>query len=136
MSLNVRKALYSKLIGTEAVTKLLSSSTAVYHEQAPATAAFPYVIFAKSAGMKRRAFSAPEAFKRETWLIKAVDRNTTSNLAEGISEAIDATLDGGSLTVSGKTVADLYHVGDVDYLEDSGDQEYRHNGANYGVVLV
>lgn len=136
MSLNVRKALYGKLTSTEAITKQLSGSTAVYHEQAPPGAIYPYVIFSKVSGVKVRAFQTPEAFKRETWMVKAVDRNTTSNLAEGIAEAIDATLDGGSLTVSGKTIADLNHVGDVDYLEDSGDQQYRHNGGRYRLTLT
>jgi len=134
VSLNLRKALYSKLTKTSAITSLVSER--VYHEQAPPTATFPYIIFAKSAGVKTRAFQKPEAFKRETWMVKAVDRNTTSNLAEEVAEAIDAALDGGTLTVSGKTVADLHHVGDVDYLEPDGDQQYRHCGARYRVVLI
>lgn len=69
-------------------------------------------------------------------MVKAVDRNTTSNLAEGIAEAIDAALDGGTLTVSGKTVVDLCHVGDVDYLEVSGDQQFRHSGGRYKLTLT
>lgn len=134
MSLDLREALYSKLSTTKAITDLVGQR--IYHAQAAGTATYPLIIFHKQAGVKTRAFQEPEAFKRTTWLVKAVDRSTSSNLAEQIAEAIDDTLDGGTLTVSGKTLADLHHVGDVDYLEPSGDQQYRHHGANYRVVLT
>lgn len=134
MSLAVRKGLFAKLSETTGITSRVS--TRIYHEQAPQGSAFPYVIFSKSAGVKDRAFSAPEAFKRDTWLVKAVDRSTSSNLADEIAKAIDEALDGQTLTVEGKTVADLNHVGDVEYPETEGDQQYRHSGANYRVVLV
>jgi hypothetical protein len=130
----VRSGLYSKLVNTGAITALVGQR--VYHSQAPEGAPFPYVIFSKSSGVKTRAFQKPEAYKWETWLVKGVDRGTSSNLADEIASAIDATLDGGTLTVSGKTVADLHHVGDVEYVENSGDQQYRHAGASYRVVLV
>ena len=130
----VRAGLYAKLTATSAITSQLASTDAIYHGQAPPDARWPYLIFHKQAGTKVHAFGAI-AFKREVWLVKAVDRNTTSNLAESISEACDAVLDGGSLTVAGKTLADLRHVGDVDYLEDSGDQQFRHHGATWRVVL-
>ena len=131
----IRSALYAKLSSTSAITSQLSSSDAIYHGQAPAQAKYPYLIFHKQAGTKIHAFGST-AFKRETWLVKAVDRNTTSNLAEAIGEACDAVLDGGSLTVSGKTLADLRHVGDVDYLENSGDQQFRHHGAAYRISVT
>jgi len=130
----IRSALYAKLSSAEIITSQLSSAGAIYHGQAPPTARYPYLLFHKQAGTKAYAFGAP-AFKREIWLVKAVDRNTTSNLAEAISGACDAMLDGGSLTVSGKTLADLRHVGDVDYLEDRGDQQFRHHGATWRIVL-
>lgn len=136
MSTAIRQGLYQKLAATSAVTSKLATSTSIFHHQAPPNAAYPYIIFNKMAGTKRRAFSEPNAFKREVWMIKAVDRNTTSNLAESISEAVDAALDGGSITVTGKTLADLNHVGDIDYLEDSGDQQYRHHGAQYAVTVT
>jgi len=135
VSTAVRQGIYTKLTGTSAITSKLATTTSVYHGQAPPNAAYPYIIFSKSAGTKTRAMSA-NAFWREVWMVKAVDRNTTSNLAESISEAIDAALDLGTITVSGKTLADLHHIGDVDYLENSGDQVYRHHGANYALVLT
>lgn len=134
MSINVRKGIYSKLTGASAVTSLVS--TRIYQEQAPPGAQYPYIIFSKSAGMKVRAMQTPESVRRDTWLVKAVDRNTTANLADAIASAIDATLDGSTLTVEGKSVIDLYHVGDIEYVEDDGDVQYRHAGANYSLVLT
>jgi hypothetical protein len=131
----IRQALYTKLATTGAITSQLSASDAIYHAQAPTGAKYPYLIFHKQAGTKTHAFGAT-AFKKEVWLVRAVDRNTTSNLAEAISEACDAVLDGGSLTVTGKTLADLRHVGDVDYLEVSGDQQFRHHGATYRITVT
>jgi hypothetical protein len=131
----IREALYVKLTGSGAITSQLSSADAIYHGQAPTGAKYPYVIFHKQAGTKTHAFGST-AFKKEVWLVKAVDRNTTSNLAEAISEACDAVLDGGSLNVLGKALADLRHVGDVDYLENSGDQQFRHHGAQYRVTVT
>lgn len=136
MSTAIRQGIYQKLAATTSVTSKLASSTSIFHGQAPPNSVYPYIVFSKQAGTKRRAFSEPNAFKREVWMIKAVDRNTTSNLAESISEAVDAALDGGSITVTGKTLADLSHVGDIDYLEASGDQQYRHHGAQYAVTVT
>lgn len=136
MSTAVAQALYTKLTGATSVTGKLATATSIYHGQAPTGAAYPFIILSKASGVKTRAFRDPNAFNREVWLIKAVDRSTTSNLAEAIAEAVDALLDGGTITVSGKKVADLHHVSDVDYLEPSGDQTYRHHGANYALTLT
>lgn len=141
MSANTATGLYSLLKETTAVTSKLAAPVAgfeiaIYEDQAPSGAAFPYIIFSHVIGTKVRAMQTPEAFKRETWLVKAVDRSTSSNLADEVASAIDAVLDGGTLTVSGKTVADLHHVGDVKYPEPRGDQQFRHSGARYRVVLT
>ena len=141
MSVNARLGLWSKLANTPAITSKLAAAPsgfekAIYHEQAPTGSAFPYIVFSKVAGTKVRAMQTPEAFKRETWMVKAVDRGTSSKLAEEIAEAVDAALGGGMLTITGKTVADINHVGDIDYPETSGDQQYRHVGANYRLTLT
>lgn len=134
MSLPVRQAIFQKLGATSAITSVVS--TRIFHAQAPADTDFPFIVFSKQAGTKTRAFRAPNAFIEEEWLIKAVDRGSTSNAAETLAAAIDTAFDGGTLTVSGKTVADLHHVSDVDYMEPDGDQTYRHHGATFAVVLT
>lgn len=136
MSLEVRRAIYQKLAGTTAVTSLLSGTAAIYHGQAPPDAAYPFIIFNKQSKSRDRAFDKTTAFENEIWMIKAVDRNSTSNRAESISEAVEAELTNGTLSVSGKTVEDLYPTGDVDYLETDGDQTFRHHGVMYRIVLT
>lgn len=136
--MSVRQGLYAKLTGTSAITTQVGGTVVprIYHEMAPPNTTYPLLIFSKQAGTKTRAFQTPEAFKREVWMVKAIDRGTTSNTAEAIAAAVDAALDGGTITVSGKQVADLAHVGDIEYLEVDGDQQYRHAGASYAVTLT
>lgn len=133
MSLPVRKGLYQALVGSTAVKALVNER--IYHEQAPESAVFPYLIFSKQAGTKIRVLKTGKQIKQDVWLVKAVDRNTSSNRADEIAEAVDTLLDESTFTVTGKTVIDLHHRGDVEYVENDGDQQYRHSGANYGVVL-
>lgn len=134
MSAAIRSAIFTKLSATSGVTNVVSSR--IYYQQAPADAAYPMVIFNKQAGTKTRAFQTPNAFNREVWLIKCVDRNTLPGPAETVAAAIDTAFDNGTITVSGKKLADLTHVGDVDYLEPVGDQQYRHHGKTFAVITT
>ena len=138
MSTAIRQGLYTKLATTSGVTTHVggTANPRIFHEQAPPDAAYPLVIFSKMAGTKTRAFQTPNAFNREVWMVKAVDRSTSSTVVEAIATASDAALDGGTITVSGKKLADLTHVGDVEYLEESGDQQYRHCGATFAVITT
>jgi hypothetical protein len=133
VSFAVRQGLYAKLSGTKAITDLVGNR--IYHAQAPSAASYPLIILNKQAGVPTYAMRG-EAFKRETWMVKAVDRNTTSKPAEEIAEAVDAALNEGTITVTGKILADLRRTGDVDYIEDDGDQTYRHHGGLYRITLT
>ena len=136
MSTALRKSIYQKLTTTNAVSSKLATPTSVFHGQAPPDAAYPFVIINKQSKSRTRAFAKTTAFEAETWLVKAVDRNSTSNRAEEISEAVEAALTNGTLTVSGKTVEDIYPTGDVDFLEAEDDQVFRHHGTLFRVVLT
>jgi DNA-binding LytR/AlgR family response regulator len=135
MSMATRKALYTKLTTTSGVTTLLATSTSVFHGQAPPNAAYPYIILNKQSNRRTRAFNAT-AFEDETWMVKAVDRNTTSDTAEAIRNAVATALTNGTLTITGRTVQDLYPIGDIDYLETEGDQTYRHHGLLFRIVTT
>lgn len=134
MSYATRQGLYSKLAATVALTAVVGER--IHHDQAPENSQYPLCVFSKQTGTKVRAFSTPESFKKEIWSVKVIDRSTSSKLAEEAASAIDSALDGGTITVSGKSVADLHHVGDYEYLESVGDQQYRHVGADYAIVLT
>jgi hypothetical protein len=134
MSIAVRQSLYSKLTGATSVTSLLSSSTAVYYEQAPASASFPYLILGKRSKSRVRTMGSV-AFQTETWMIKAVDRGEDSDRAEGITEAVEALLTNGTLSISGKVLQDLFPSGDINYVEEDGDQTYQHHGSLYRITF-
>ena len=136
MSTAIRKALYEKLTGTSAISAKLATPTSVFHGEAPADASYPFVIINKQSNRRTRAFGKVTAFEGEVWMVKAVDRNSTSNRAESISEAVQAALINGTLTVTGVTVEDIYPTGDVDDLETEGDQTYRHHGTLYRIVTT
>ena len=132
--MSVSEAIVTKLNATSGVTSAVGNR--IFYDQAPEGTAFPMVIFGKQAGTKTRAFRTPEAFKREVWMIKCVDRGSSLVTAETVAEAIDTAFDNGTLTVSGKTVADIHHTADIDFLEPVGDQTYRHHGRSFAVVLT
>lgn len=136
MTTELRKSIYQKLTTTSTVSSKLATPTSVFHGQAPPDAAYPFIVFNKQGKSRDRAFAKTTAFENEVWLVKAVDRNSTSNRAESISEAVEAALTNAALTVSGATVEDIYPTGDVDYLEVDGDQTFRHHGVLFRVVLT
>jgi hypothetical protein len=133
MSTVVRKGIYEKLAATGGVTSLLATTTSIYHGQAPPNAAYPFIVFWKNRNERTRVFGGI-AFEAEIWMVKAVDRNTTSNAAEAISEAVSTALTNGTITVAGRTLQDLFPTGDLDYLETEDDQTYRHHGVLYRIV--
>ncbi len=133
MSTAIRKGLYAKLTATNAVTTLLATNTSVFHGQAPPNAAYPYIILSKQSNRRTRSFNEV-AFEAETWMVKAVDRNTTSDRAEAIRNAVATALTNGTITASGRIVQDIFPTGDIDYLEAEGDQTSRHHALLFQIV--
>lgn len=129
----VRQAIYQKLNVASVTSLLASGSASLSHAVAPATAGYPFVIFQKQSGTPTGRFGG-QAMKSDLWLVKAVDRNTTSSRAEDIDKAINDVLDFQTLTVTGGSNPYLARESDVDYLETEGDQQYRHHGALYRLV--
>jgi Protein of unknown function (DUF3168) len=133
MSLSVRTTLFNALSGSSDLSAIVSDR--IYHEQAEDGAAFPYVIFNKASGVKQRTLKKGAQVRQEVWLVKVVARDESTKQAEEGAEAVDALLDESTFAVTDRTMIDLHHVGDVDYPENDGDQQYRHVGARYAVVL-
>lgn len=130
----VRTALYTKLNVAAVTTPLGSGSASLVHAVASPTAAYPLVIFNKQAGTPTDRFQGL-AFDSHIWLVKAVARGTTSSSAEDIAKAINDLLHFGTLTITGGTLMHMARTSDVDYVETSGDQTYRHHGALYRLVV-
>jgi hypothetical protein len=128
-----RSALVTALASDPAVTSKLSSSGAIYHRMAPASARTPYVLFSKQAGSRQNVFGGG-GVTEEAWLVKAVDQNGSASRAEDIAIAINQTLDGTTLPLSNGLTAYLLHETDVDYGEMDGDQTIQHVGAIYRIL--
>jgi hypothetical protein len=130
----IRTALYQKL-NTASVTSLLASGSAsLFHEIAPGTAAYPLVIFGKQSGVATKRFGG-NALDSQLWLVKGIVRGQSSSVAEDIANAVSDLLDFGTLTISGGSLMHMARESDVDYTETNNDQQFRHHGALYRLVV-
>lgn len=131
-SKTLRTAIYGKLTATRAITTLISRR--VYHAIAPDEAGYPLVIFHKQSGTPVDTFGE-RAWINQVWLVKAVDRASSSTAAEDTQAAIIDTLTDDTLTVAGGTIFDLRYLSDIDYIEVENGVQYRHHGALFRVVV-
>jgi hypothetical protein len=130
---SVRAAIYTLLTADDTLTDLLSSSSAVYHEQAPKEAAFPLVIFNRQSGTRIYTFGG-EAIRPEVWLVKAVTQSESASTAEAIDARLETLLDDAALSVTGSTLLYLRRDSDVSYPERDGQDFYRHVGGLYRLI--
>lgn len=139
MSTSARRALYGKLAGDTTLNNLLGTpasgySKSIYHQQAPATATWPLVIFNKQSGRPTEAFGDPSAYETDIWLVKAVDRNTTADPAEAVAARVVTLLNDAALSISGATTMYLRRQSDMDYPEVTGGVTYQHVGSLFRLV--
>ncbi len=139
MSTSVRRAVYGKLAGDVTLNALLASpasgySKAIYHNAAPQGAQTPYVLFNKQAGTPTEAFQDPSAYETDTWLVKAVDNNTTADPAEAAADRVKTLLNDATLSISGGTLMYLRRQSDVVYEEVTDGERFQHVGSLYRLV--
>lgn len=140
MSTAIRRAIYGKLSGDTTLNNLLGTpatgySKSIYHQQAPAGAAFPLVVFNKQAGNPTETFGDPSAYENDVWLVKGVDRNTSADTAEAIQARLDALLSDGTLSISGASLMYLRRQSDVEYVETDDGVRYQHAGSLYRLLF-
>ena len=165
MSTPSRRAIYGALTSLgSTLSDLLGVPGAnytwsIYHDQAPADAGFPLIIFSKSSGVPSETFGsyrnpsapsppgagpyAPGVLENEVWLIKAIARagdmpginQSASDRAEQIADAIKTQLNDYTLSIAGN-VPTLYlrRESDVEYAELADGVVYRHCGALYRLI--
>lgn len=141
MSTATRRALYGKLSGDTTLNNLLGTpatgyTKAIYHQEAPEGAAFPYVIFNRQSGMPTEAFTAPSVMENDVWLVKAVDKSSSADVAESVADRIKTLLNDASLSISGSTLIYLRRQSDVEYPEVSDGAAYKHCGSLYRLVTT
>jgi hypothetical protein len=141
MSTAVRRALYGRLTSNSTLINLLGAPAAgytqsIYHRQAPAGAAFPFIVFQQSSGIPTETFgpkntiAAPVAAAMTSyiWLVKAIDRNASADAAEGIAAQLVTVLNDAPLSISGKSLLYLRKESDVEYAEIDAGVTYHHVG--------
>jgi len=139
VSTPVRRAIYGKLAGDTTLNGILGTppagySKSIYHQQAPAGAGFPYVLFQKQAGNPTEAFGDPSAIDTDVWLVKAVDRNTSADPAEAAQARIIVLLNDATLSISGSVLLYLRRQSDVEYPEEIDGVQYKHAGSLFRLV--
>jgi hypothetical protein len=136
-----RRAIYGKLAGDTTLNGLLGTpptgyAKSIYHQEAPAGAGYPLVVFQRQAGRPTEAFGAPSVMENDVWLIKAVDHSTSADTAEAVAARIQTLLNDASLSISGASLLYLRRQSDVEYPEVTDGERYAHCGALYRVVTA
>lgn len=139
MSTPVRRALYGRMAGDTTLNGLLGVPATgyaknIYHQQAPAGAQFPYVIFQKQSGVPTEAMGDPAAMDTDVWMVKAIDRGPSADQAESAASRITALLNDAPLSISGNTLLYLRRQSDVEYPEEVDGQMYHHVGSLFRLV--
>lgn len=139
MSTAARRALYGKLAGDTTLNNLLATPPAgysknIYHQEAPANAQYPLVIFNRQSGVPTESFGDPSALENDIWLVKAIDRSTSADVAESIASRISVLLNDAALSISGSTLLYLRRQSDVEYLETADGVRYPHAGSLFRLI--
>lgn len=96
-------------------------------------AAYPFVtVTAQLAPRPERVFQAI-AFEDATYLVKAIDRDTSPKRASDLNAAIRAALDGAAVSVTDYTLVSVTWMQDVAYPEEFNGQIYQHEGGLYQI---
>lgn len=141
MSTPIRRAIYGALAGDTTLNTLLGTpatgyTKSIYYQEAPAGAHFPFVILSKQSGVPTEAFGDPDALENDVWLVKAVDRATSADVAESIQARLKTLLNDASLSISGATLLYLRRQSDVEYPETSDGVSYKHAGSLFRLVTT
>lgn len=139
MSTAVRRAIYGKLSGDTTLNNLLGApasgyTKSIYHQEAPSTANYPFVIINKQSGVPTEAFGDPSALDEDIWLIKGIDRNTSADNAEAIQARCIALLNDSNISISGVTTLYLRRQSDVEYAEIDDGVRFQHAGSLFRLV--
>lgn len=130
-------SIFNQLKGGTALLSLLgggTAGTAIYEDHAPASAAFPYVVFNEQAGTWNKTMGASR-FVDCVYQVKAVSSSAYPKEASAIDAAIDARLHDASLSVTGYARLACERESNIQYSEISGNQTFWHVGALYRVTL-
>lgn len=94
---------------------------------------FPFItVTAQSAPRPERTFQNI-AFEDATYLVKAIDRNTSPKPVGDLNMLIRASLDGTAVTVTGYDLITVIWLQDISMVEEYNGQIYQHEGGLYQI---
>lgn len=121
--------LRTALLANSTLTALLSTTTAVFRTQAPATALFPFVVMIHSAGGTQN--SSPRDAFDQRWSIKAIT-DSSASAAVAIAAQIRLALHKQTITLPGSWKAmDCQELAIFEYAENVSGKQFWHTGAVY-----
>jgi len=140
VSTPVRRALYGRLASDTTLNNLLGTpptgySKSIYHQQAPAGAAYPLIVINKQSGTPTEAFTDPSALETDVWMVKAVDRSNSADTAEAAAARVITLLNDAALSISGSTTLYLRRQSDVEFPEVTDGVTYKHVGALFRLIF-
>lgn len=128
----VNEAIYNKLNGTSAVTTLLSSATAIYFHQAPATAILPYVVYIMAGGGEDN--DSPIDAGDLLYYIKGIAE--TASIAGAIAGALrDALHESIPAIDSPWSIYRCQHKEPLMFPENSDRKQFWHAGGSYRIRI-
>jgi hypothetical protein len=136
----IRRSLYGKMAGDTTLVAFLATppagySKSIYYQLAPETATLPFVVFSQQSGTPVYSF-AERAYDNDLWLVKAVDRSGSADVADDIHARLDALLTDGVLSISGRDQLYLRRESDLEYSETVGGDRYVHAGSLFRVIYA
>ncbi len=132
---NVDIALISKL--TSDATLMALAPGGVFREIAPQGSAEPYVIVQMMRHSDEYLINRGEAFEEFTYMVKAVQRNTSGATVQSVADRIHTLLQDGTMTITGYNLTTMQREERIAYVEldENRDQRYQHRGGLYQVLV-
>ena len=129
----IRMAIFNVLIGDPELQGLCSAPDAIFHRTAPQDAVYPFVLLDKQSGMVDYTFgTGPSSMlEDQLWLVKGVDRDDSSAVAEALDERARALLQDAELVIEGYTPLWFRRESDLSYGEVEKGEMIHHVGALY-----
>ena len=109
-------------------------SDRVYFDVAPQSTSFPLAIFQYQTGSDTMVVNARRVFSDMSWIVKAVDRETSIATLRNVAGSIDAALHRAEGTADGGTVLYCTRESPFQLTEEIDGVLYRHLGGVYRIV--
>jgi hypothetical protein len=109
----------------------------VFREIAPQGSAEPYVIVQMMRHSDEYLINRGEAFEEFTYMVKAVQRNTSGATVQSVADRIHTLLQDGTMTITGYNLTTMQREERIAYVEldENRDQRYQHRGGLYQVLV-